>query len=159
MKRIRPFIMSALLVFLVNIGLSAQEDAICSKGPAELNKAGGSWFISIAGSDWTYVGKNWERVEELISGTPLESAHNRRKALYYAGGASVAGLGGVLFFVPTQACILAESNALIACEESARTILSPVLAFLGLYWILNVEEMAHTAAVRDFNEVYQLVCT
>jgi hypothetical protein len=154
---LRNIIGLALLTF-ISLTVSGQEqDELCAKGPVELKLAGSTWFISIAGGQWQHVGHQWEVVKNLISGTPVEAVYNQRRTLYYVGSTLLAGLGSLFFFWPSQLCV-SDPEAGIRCEDGLRLFTSPLLMALGTYWLLKVEEFVHVSAIKDYNEMWRLVC-
>ena len=149
------FVLSLLLISLT--GSAQNPEDLCPKGPIDLKQAGGTWFISIAGGEWKYVGQGWEIVEELIAGTPVELVFKQRRTFYYVGSALAATAGLGLFFYPTQLCT-SDKETGVRCEGGLRAFLSPFLAAMGTYWLLKVDELAHLVAVRDYNEMWSLIC-
>lgn len=145
----------ALILFALHG--SAQQMNLCSQGPVNIKKAGGTWFISIAGGEWQHVGQQWEKIKTLIAGSPIEEVYKRRRILHYAGSVSVTTLGLLLFFWPSQLCAL-DKEVGIRCQEGLRLVLSPLAALLGGYWLMSVEEIIHVSAIKDYNEMWQLVC-
>jgi len=139
-------------------GIGQEENDICPQGPVEIKQAGGTWFISIAGGEWEYVGQQWEAVEELIAGTPIETVFNQQRALSYIGSTLSIILGVGSFFWPSQLCVFDQETG-IKCQGGLRAILSPLATGLGIYWFLKVEESTHVAAIDAYNEMWKLICS
>lgn len=155
---VRVVLIGSLLVatFFVMGMASAQEQSICDRGPAEIKSAGGTWFLRIAGGPWEHVGHRWELVEKLIANTPVEQPFKTNRTLLQAGGFLGLGLGLLIYFWPTAACVL-DQEVGFYCDDT-RALASGVVIGVSLYTLLKMEEWAHVKAVQSYNEMWELLC-
>lgn len=155
---IRVVLIGSLLAttFVVMGTASVQEQGICDRGPAEIKPAGGTWFLRIAGGPWEHVGHHWELVEKLIANTPVEQPFKTHRTLLRAGGILGLGLGLLLYFWPTAACVI-DQEVGFYCDDT-RALASGAIMGVSLYTLLKMEEWAHVKAVQSYNEMWELLC-
>lgn len=151
------FIGSLLLAMLLpGVVSTAQDGSICDRGPAEIKAAGGTWFLRVAGGQWEHVGHRWELVEKLIANTPVERPFKTYRTLLQAGSLLGIGLGVLLYLWPTAACTI-DREIGFYCDDT-RALASSGIVGLSVYVLLKAEEWSHVNAVKNYNEMWELLC-